>query len=128
MSCREAFDAAYHCNSLGGQWMSVYRAGSVRSCSEKWDDFWFCMRTRTYASPQKEDAIREYYRNKEWTKYHAPGRPSSVDVWEPRREKVEPGTEFPGGFDMPNVSDEEWRILEIENRRRVQENLSREKS
>lgn len=126
MSCRNAFDAAFHCNSLGGQWTSVYRAGSVRSCSEQWDDFWFCMRTRAYAPPQKEEAIRAHYRAKEWAKYHAPGRTSSADVWEARTDKVEPGTAFRESLDMPDVSDEEWRRREIERRRQVQEMLSRE--
>ncbi|KAI1765862.1 hypothetical protein GGR53DRAFT_488560 [Hypoxylon sp. FL1150] len=126
MSCRNAFDAAFHCNSLGGQWTSVYREGSVRSCSEHWDDFWFCMRTRAYSHPQKEEAIRAYYRAKEWAKYHAPGRPSSADVWEARTEKIEPGTAFRESLDMPDVSDEEWRRREIERRRQVQEMLSRE--
>ncbi|KAI0131313.1 hypothetical protein F4814DRAFT_405641 [Daldinia grandis] len=123
MSCRQAFDAAYHCNSLGGQWVSVYRSGTMRSCSEHWDDFWFCMRARTYSGPQKEEAIRAYYRRKEYLKYHAPGRPSSVDVWEPRDEKVQPDTAFREHLDMPNISDEEWRRLEMERRRQVQEQL-----
>lgn len=128
MSCRQAFDAAFHCNSLGGQWTSVYRAGSVRSCSEHWDDFWFCMRTRAYSSPQKEEAIRDHYRKKEYAKYFAPGRPSSTDVWEPRTEKVEPGSAFREPLDMPDVSDEEWRRREIERRRRVQEFLKTRES
>ncbi|KAI1780450.1 hypothetical protein F4818DRAFT_395754 [Hypoxylon cercidicola] len=126
MSCRAAFDAAYHCNSLGGQWMSVYREGSVRSCSQQWDDFWFCMRTRTYSPPQREEAIRAHYRAREWAKYHAPDRPSSADVWEPRSEKVEPGTAFRQPMGKPDISDEEWRRLEIERRRQVQEMLRSE--
>ncbi|KAI1408147.1 hypothetical protein F5Y13DRAFT_173096 [Hypoxylon sp. FL1857] len=128
MSCQQAFDAAYHCNSLGGQWTSVYRSGSVRSCSEHWDDFWFCMRTRAYSSPQKEEAIKDHYRKREYAKYFAAGRASSTDVWEPRTEKVEPGSAFREPLEMPNVSDEEWRRLEIERRRRVQELLKSRES
>ncbi|KAI8961114.1 hypothetical protein F5Y11DRAFT_243430 [Daldinia sp. FL1419] len=128
MSCRQAFDAAYHCNSLGGQWVSVYRSGSMRSCSEHWDDFWFCMRTRTYSPQQKEAAIKAYYRRKEYLKYHAPGRPSSQDVWQPREEKVAPDTAFRQPMDMPTISDEEWRRLEIERRRKVQEQLRSQES
>ncbi|KAI4869120.1 hypothetical protein F4820DRAFT_63036 [Hypoxylon rubiginosum] len=128
MSCRAAFDAAFHCNSLGGQWTSVYRAGGVRSCSEQWDDFWFCMRTRTYTPPEKQDAIRAHYRAKEWAKYHAPGRPSSADVWDARDRKVEPGSAFREAVDLTadDVSDEEWRRREIERRRQVQEMLRSE--
>ncbi|KAI1807717.1 hypothetical protein F4811DRAFT_413812 [Daldinia bambusicola] len=123
MSCRQAFDLAYHCNSLGGQWVSVYRSGSARSCSELWDDFWFCMRTRTYSGPQKEEAIRAHYRRKEYLKYHAPGRPSSTDVWQPRDHLLEHDTAFRTPLDVPDIPDEEWRRLEIERRRRVQEEL-----
>ncbi|KAI0843332.1 hypothetical protein F5Y06DRAFT_254676 [Hypoxylon sp. FL0890] len=128
MSCRQAFDAAFHCNSIGGQWTSVYRSGSVRSCNEHWDDFWFCMRTRTYSRQQKEDAIKDRYRRKEYAKYFAPGRASSTDVWEPRMQKVEPGTAFREPLDLPDVSDEEWRRREIERRRAVQEMLKTRES
>ncbi|OTB03570.1 hypothetical protein M426DRAFT_321729 [Hypoxylon sp. CI-4A] len=125
MSCRAAFDAAFHCNSLGGQWTSVYRAGGVRSCGEHWDDFWFCMRARAYSSPRKEDAIRDHYRRREYHRYFAPGRPSSADVWESRDGLVNPGDAFAEPLHMPDVSDEEWRRREIERRRLVQERLSR---
>jgi len=54
MSCRQAFDAAFYCQSLGGQFNNLYRYGSIRSCSENWKDFWFCMRTRSYTPGQKE--------------------------------------------------------------------------
>lgn len=129
MSCRAAFDSAFHCNSLGGQWTSVYRSGTMRSCSEQWDDFWFCMRTRAYTGAMKEEAIRDFYRQKEIKRYYAAGQPSSTDVWEARTERVEPGTAFSvplgegAGGGNGDVSDEEWYALEIERRRRVQEAL-----
>ncbi|KAI0181985.1 hypothetical protein GGR52DRAFT_568194 [Hypoxylon sp. FL1284] len=123
MSCRAAFDAAYHCNSLGGQWTSVYRSGGVRSCSEHWDDFWFCMRTRALPAPQKADAIRDRYRRREWEKYHAPGTHSSADVWQPRDDKVQPNTAFQEPLEFPDISDEDWRRLEIERRKRIREEL-----
>ncbi|KAI0425024.1 hypothetical protein F5Y09DRAFT_322763 [Xylaria sp. FL1042] len=125
MSCRQAFDTAFHCNSLGGQWTAVYRAGTVRSCSEQWDDFWFCMRTRAYSGAVKEEAIRDYYRQKELKKY-GPGMPNSTDVWEPRTEKLPPGTTFQGRYVKPDISDEEWRRLEIERRRTIQRQLREE--
>ncbi|KAI1210662.1 uncharacterized protein F4807DRAFT_459502 [Annulohypoxylon truncatum] len=128
MSCRQAFDTAFHCNSLGGQWTAVYREGNVRSCSEHWDDFWFCMRTRTLPTQQKEDAVRAHYRRKEYLKYFAPDRPSSADVWEPRDEKLEPGAAFAEPLEMPDVSDEEWRRQEIERRRRVREMLAKDEA
>ena len=130
MSCRQAFDMAFHCNSLGGQWTSVYRSGSVRSCSEHWSDFWFCMRTRAYPAGQREAAIRDHYRRREWTRYRAPGQPSSTDVWEPRLVRVTED-DAEGRFEpfrapyegLAGVSDEEWYVMEIERRRRVQEAL-----
>ena len=125
MSCRQAFDHAFHCNSLGGQWTSVYRSGTVRSCSEQWDDFWFCMRTRAYSGAMKEEAIKDYYRQKELRKY-GPGMPNSTDVWEPRTEKLPPGTAFQGRYEKPDISDEEWRRLEIERRRMIQQKLREE--
>jgi hypothetical protein len=54
MSCRQAFDAAFYCQSLGGQFNNLYRYGGIRNCSENWKDFWFCMRTKSYAPGQKE--------------------------------------------------------------------------
>ncbi|RSL90193.1 hypothetical protein CEP51_000819 [Fusarium floridanum] len=93
MSCRQAFDQAWACNSMGGQWNAVYRYGEMRSCSEHWDDFWFCMRTKGYSSEMREKAIREHYRAKEFVKY-GPGKPSSEDVWESREERVPEGSTF----------------------------------
>ncbi|KAI0518458.1 hypothetical protein F5B22DRAFT_599278 [Xylaria bambusicola] len=125
MSCRQAFDHAFHCNSLGGQWTSVYRSGTVRSCSEQWDDFWFCMRTRAYTGAVKEEAIKDYYRQKELRKY-GPGMPNSTDVWEPRAERLPPGAAFQERYEKPDISDEEWRRLEIERRRMIQQKLREE--
>ncbi|KAF2969862.1 hypothetical protein GQX73_g3670 [Xylaria multiplex] len=125
MSCRQAFDQAFHCNSLGGQWTSVFRSGGMRSCSDQWDDFWFCMRTRAYSGTVKEEAIRDYYRQKEIKKY-GPGMPNSTDIWEPRTEKLPPGSAFQGRYEKPNISDEEWRRQEIERRKMIQRMLKEE--
>ncbi|KAH9893721.1 hypothetical protein F4778DRAFT_293251 [Xylariomycetidae sp. FL2044] len=126
MSCRDAFDAAYHCNGLGGQWTSIYRQGTLRSCSDKWDDFWFCMRTRSYPERLRAEAVRDRYRAKEVAKYRAPGRRSSADVWEPRTERLAPGEAFSEPLEMPDVSDEEWRRMEIQKRRMVLDMLRRQ--
>ncbi|KAI1753148.1 hypothetical protein F4782DRAFT_100051 [Xylaria castorea] len=125
MSCRQAFDHAYHCNSLGGQWTAVYRAGTMRSCSEQWDDFWFCMRTRAYSGAVKEDAIKDYYRQKELRKYGS-GQPNSTDIWEPRTERLPAGSAFQERYEKPDISDEEWYRLEIEHQRMVQRMLKEE--
>jgi hypothetical protein len=122
MSCRQAFDQAYHCNSLGGQWTAVYREGTMRSCSEQWDDFWFCMRTRAYTGAFKEEAIKDHYRQKELKKY-GPGRPNSTDIWDARSEKLPVGAAFQNAYVKPDIDDEEWRRQEIERRRMVQRML-----
>lgn len=110
MSCRTAFDAAFYCNSFGGRFNDLYRYGNLRSCSETWGDFWFCMRTRTYSSPEKENAIKEHYRQKESRKYDKGlGRESSEDVWKPRERKLEWGAAFNKEFEEFEGSDEEWR-------------------
>jgi len=84
------------------------------------------MRTRAYGSgPLKEEAIRDYYRQKELRKY-GPGNPSSTDIWEPRTEKLPPGESFNGRYERPDVSDEEWRLQQIERRRMVHRMLREE--
>ncbi|TQW00567.1 Protein of unknown function DUF3128 [Cordyceps javanica] len=128
MSCRQAFDAAWGCNSVGGQWNAVYRYGEMRSCSEKWDDFWFCMRHRASSGPVKEEIIRAHYRNKEHAKYYAPGRVSSEDVWEARTRKVDPDTTFAQSIDVPDMGDEEWRRMESERRQKIRDGLGFDKS
>lgn len=54
MSCRQAFDAAFYCQSMGGQFNNLYRYGGIRSCSENWNDFWFCMKLKSQSGPVKE--------------------------------------------------------------------------
>ncbi|KAL2362177.1 hypothetical protein RJZ56_004920 [Blastomyces dermatitidis] len=85
MSCRSAFDYAFFCQSFGGQWVNVYRYGELRSCSEHWSDFWFCMRTRSYSEEEKAKMISDRYRKKA-VKYKT--GPSSEDVWDVRTEPV----------------------------------------
>lgn len=85
LSCRSAFDYAMFCQSFGGQFVNIYRYGSFRSCSNHWEDFWLCMRTRNWKKEDRERAIQEHYRTKavQWKT-----GPSSEDVWEVRREPV----------------------------------------
>ncbi|KAK8165226.1 hypothetical protein IWX90DRAFT_428314 [Phyllosticta citrichinensis] len=82
MSCRDAFDYAFHCQSLGGQLTNWYRFGTLRSCSDRWDDFWFCMRTRGYGAEERAREITAHFAEKEKRYKKAP---SSEDVWEQRR-------------------------------------------
>ncbi|CEN61460.1 hypothetical protein ASPCAL08114 [Aspergillus calidoustus] len=93
MSCRSAFDYAFFCQSLGGQFVNVYRYGELRSCSEHWENFWLCMKTRTFSEKEKSRMIRDHYRKKA-IKYKT--GPSSEDVWEVRMEPVR--NAFQGDF------------------------------
>lgn len=101
MSCRQAFDLAWACQSPAGQWRAVYRHGGVRPCSDLWDDFWFCMRVKGYAEgPMKEEAVRSFYRKKEIDRYYLPGQLSSEDVWRSRTvdDVLPPGAVFQNDF------------------------------
>jgi hypothetical protein len=83
--CRSAFDYAMFCQSFGGQFVNVYRYGSFRSCSNHWNDFWLCMRTRQWPEQERVKSIKDHYRNKA-IKYKT--GPSSEDIWKVRSEPV----------------------------------------
>lgn len=119
MDCEQAFNQAFYCQSLGGQWNNIYRYGGVRSCSENWDDFWFCMRVKGYqAGPLKDNMIREHYRKKHLAKY-GPGKPSSEDVWRERRERVPPASAFSEQVEAPTISDAEYQKWEMERMEKI---------
>ncbi|KAK4224962.1 hypothetical protein QBC38DRAFT_484278 [Podospora fimiseda] len=125
MSCQDAFDYAWHCHTPGSQLNSVYRVGSLRPCSELWDDFWFCMRTKSWAPEARAEAIKDHFRKKEEQKYGG-GNPSSEDVWESRDSLVEPGTAFKTPFDPPITDDREFERQE-EARRQWLRDLDEER-
>ncbi|KXS96215.1 hypothetical protein AC578_9640 [Pseudocercospora eumusae] len=87
MSCRQQFDQAFYCQSLGGKFNDIYRYGHLRSCSEQWGAFWFCMRTRTLPDHEKEEKIKEFYRVRDERRKAEHG--SSEDVWHVRTRAVE---------------------------------------
>jgi hypothetical protein len=86
MSCRQAFDSAFYCQSMGGQFNNLYRNGKMRDCSENWRNFWFCMRTKSQPTEKRKAMIQEHYRQRA-DKYKV--GPSSEDIWEMRTEPVE---------------------------------------
>lgn len=93
MSCRTAFDYAFFCQSFGGQFVNVYRYGELRSCSEHWENFRLCMRTKGWSDEMRRKTIRDHNRKKA-IKYKT--GPSSEDVWDVR---LEPAKEaFQGDF------------------------------
>ena len=91
MSCRQAFDSAFYCQSMGGQFNNVYRYGGIKDCGEHWGAFWFCMRNKSYGDAERARRVQSFYRGRA-AKYKV--GPSSEDVWEVRREPVE------GAFSM----------------------------
>ncbi|KAI9651384.1 hypothetical protein NHQ30_001426 [Ciborinia camelliae] len=122
MSCRTAFDAAFYCQSFGGQFNNLYRYGNARDCSESWSDFWFCMKTRTYADNEKAKLIKARWIEKEKRKYGDPGDKnrelgkSSEDVWKGRDKRLEWGEAFCVEEPKWKGSDDEWRKMEKEHR------------
>ncbi|PVI04173.1 hypothetical protein DM02DRAFT_203261 [Periconia macrospinosa] len=92
MSCRAAFDNAFYCSSFGGHFNDIYRYGQLRSCSEQWADWRFCMRIKTFSAEAKAEAIQDRYREKEKKLLDGP---NSEDVW--RRRGVGEEVERPFG-------------------------------
>ncbi|KAL8989639.1 MAG: hypothetical protein Q9177_001515 [Variospora cf. flavescens] len=88
MSCRSAFDSAFYCQSLGGQFNNVYRYGTLQDCSEHWSQFWFCVRTNKgfLGDQERESRIKNHYKIREM-KYKIGS--SSEEVWEPRTRMVD---------------------------------------
>ncbi|KAK0508249.1 hypothetical protein JMJ35_009333 [Cladonia borealis] len=91
VSCRAAFDTAFYCASLGGQFTSLYRYGQLRQCSQEWSDFWWCMRTNRGFMSDEERAkkVLERGMRREREKYGGERKGSSEDVWERRGRKVQ---------------------------------------
>lgn len=83
------------------------------------------MRTRAYSGTVKEEAIKDYYRQKELKKYGS-GLPNSTDIWEPRTERLPAGSAFQERYVKPDISDEEWYRLEIERQRMIRRMLKEE--
>lgn len=87
MSCRQAFDQAFYCQSLGGKFNDIYRYGELRSCSDNWSSFWFCMRVRGLGDNERQESIRDFYEKREYRIKQERGG-SSEDVWDMRTEPV----------------------------------------
>lgn len=86
MSCRQAFDQAFYCQSLGGKFNDLYRHGGIRSCSDQWSAFWFCMRVKNLGDNERGQVISEWYEKRE--ERIKAERGSSEDVWEIRTAPV----------------------------------------
>ncbi|BGP34118.1 hypothetical protein JCM10296v2_005933 [Rhodotorula toruloides] len=81
-SCMTIFDDFVSCYSLGSQFKSIYRHGSTRDCTPKFEDFKFCMSMRKLSDEKREDLWVK--RRAEWWARRRLGR-SSEDVWDARK-------------------------------------------
>lgn len=86
MKCAQCFDLAYYCSSMAGQFNNIYRYGGLRSCSEQWAQWRFCMRTKAMSEDTRKLKIREW--NQRRAAQYKMGK-SSEDVWNVRKEPVE---------------------------------------
>ncbi|KAI5853083.1 hypothetical protein DFP73DRAFT_535068 [Morchella snyderi] len=86
MNCITAFDEMYYCYSVGGQFLNVYRYGELRDCSQKSQDWRFCMRAKMYGPVTRKAMIMA--RNKERAAKYKTGA-SSEDVWKVRKTPLE---------------------------------------
>jgi hypothetical protein len=104
ISCRSAFDYAFFCQSFGGQFVNIYRYGTFRSCSNHWEDFWLCMRTRNWGDKDRKKAIQDHYRQKA-IKYKT--GPSSENFWEVRTDPARDA--FQGNLEELERQIEKWK-------------------
>lgn len=87
MNCRQQFDQAFYCQSLGGKFNDIYRYGEFKSCSEQWGAFWFCMRTRTLDDDAKAAETTAFYADRDAKRKEKHG--SSEDIWDLRTRSVQ---------------------------------------
>ena len=85
MKCSQAFDNAYYCSSMGGQLNNIYRYGGLRSCTDQWKQWRFCMRCKAMGEEERKRRIREWYMERDARKRVGT---SSERVWEVRTEPV----------------------------------------
>lgn len=106
LSCRQLFDQAFYCQSLGGKFNDIYRYGQLQSCSEHWSAFWFCMRIRTLESAERERQVVDFYRERDQRRREEWG--SSEDVWGLRERRV--GKAFWRDPDAEEGGEREWTV------------------
>ena len=95
MACRSAFDQAFYCLSIVGQFHHLYRYGTVRLCPDHWNNFWFCVQTKAagYSDEEKKRRVLKHYWERD-RKYRV--GLSSEDVWTQRETLLEDA--FMGDF------------------------------
>ncbi|KAJ1505986.1 hypothetical protein HMI54_000919 [Coelomomyces lativittatus] len=74
------------CCSITQQFLHYYRYGCKRECTDEWDELKLCMKVKIKPKDIKEQMIREFHEKKQ-KKQHE--KPSSLDVWPLRENKLE---------------------------------------
>ncbi|EMD31198.1 hypothetical protein CERSUDRAFT_100650 [Gelatoporia subvermispora B] len=84
-SCWRLFDEFLSCNGVRMQMTSLYRYGHMSECSQKYEDFKFCMSIKSSHPEEKRDAW--IHRRAVWWAHRRLGK-SSEDVWDVRTEPL----------------------------------------
>ncbi|CAD0056761.1 unnamed protein product [Aureobasidium pullulans] len=69
-----------------GKFNDIYRYGELKSCSDNWNAFWFCMRIKALPDHEREERIKEFYQAKDERDKAEKG--SSEKIWDIRTEPV----------------------------------------
>ncbi|KAJ3485166.1 hypothetical protein NLI96_g5152 [Meripilus lineatus] len=95
--CMKMFDDFLLCHVIASQVKSLYRYGQMSECSNKLEDFKFCMSSKSMHPEEKREAwIR---RRAEWWAQRRLAQ-SSEDVWEVR---TEPLKNFPPSYPRADI-------------------------
>ncbi|KAG2015632.1 DNA replication licensing factor cdc19 [Coprinopsis cinerea AmutBmut pab1-1] len=98
--CLSLFELWTGCNALRSQVKAIYRYGGRPQCSEKADDFKFCLSLKAlHPEEQREAWIK---RRAEWWAHRRLNK-SSEDVWDIREKPVEG---YPPPLDLERLAAE----------------------
>ncbi|OZJ05964.1 hypothetical protein BZG36_01254 [Bifiguratus adelaidae] len=78
----QAFDRLWSCYALGSQATHYYRYGTKKDCSERTDDFKFCLKLKTMARA-KAEKLKEEREAEKLERFYADK--NSEDVWTLRK-------------------------------------------
>ncbi|KAI9247699.1 hypothetical protein BDA99DRAFT_525794 [Phascolomyces articulosus] len=80
-SMSQTFDNVFQCYTLGAQAIHYYRYGEKKDCSSYWEDFKFCLKTKTKSNEEGDRMLKNRELEKEARKKQLR---SSEEVWEAR--------------------------------------------
>ncbi|KAG2220567.1 hypothetical protein INT45_008748 [Circinella minor] len=84
-SISQTFDNVFQCYTLGAQAIHYYRYGEKKDCSSYYEDFKFCLSTKTKSNQVGDSMIKKRELEKQVQKKQLR---SSEEVWEARDLKV----------------------------------------